>query len=359
MGFRHIIDLLISEKKLIVGHNCFLDIAHIYEKFIGPLPFSIEEFVLSVNKILPSIIDTKHIISSNHVIQHLMKKSKKSLSSAFSLLCPKINSDSQNSSSAHSFVKVDVQADEIGSSYWNSGTKHEAGFDAFMTGCVFAQSCNHLGIKFEQGSPITDLTQNDKLKSFINILYPSWNSGTVIDLKTGTEISVSGHKFKYAKVEFTSIALIWGFSSSLKQKDVEECLHKVFGSDSVASVFFIDRSAALIQFRRMELVNEFLLLMEALEKDDGPISVLHPLSKLLEGGIARAADYEVYKEICSSSMSKHLFAEQAEAIGIRWKGRIAPASLGASAPENQSSSKSDSDAQRPHQFSLEEMLGSL
>ncbi|KAL2944986.1 Poly(A)-specific ribonuclease PARN [Bienertia sinuspersici] len=44
-GFRHVIDLLSDEKKLIVGHNCFLDMAHIYDKFFGPLPSTVEEFV--------------------------------------------------------------------------------------------------------------------------------------------------------------------------------------------------------------------------------------------------------------------------------------------------------------------------
>lgn len=344
MGFRHVIDLLMSEKKLIVGHNCFLDIAHIYCKFIGPLPFSMEEFVLSVHKIFPNIIDTKHLITSSQVIQYLMKQSRKSLSSAFSVLCPKVHSDSQNSSS-HSFVKVDVQSDEPGSSYWSSGAKHEAGFDAFMTGCVFAQACSHLGIKFEQDSPEMDLPGNDKLKTYINVLYPSWSSGTVIDLTTGTETSASGQKRKYPKIEFANTALIWGFSSKIKPKDVEECMRKFFGQDSVISVFFIDKTAAFVQFNKKELVNELLVLKSTLEKEDGLISVLHPFSKLLEGGNTHVADYESYKEICGSSMSKFLFADQAEATGIQRKSKIASLSLNTSRPERL--------------FSFEEMLSSL
>ncbi|KAK8949843.1 Poly(A)-specific ribonuclease PARN [Platanthera guangdongensis] len=347
-----------SEKKLIVGHNCFLDMAHIYYKFIGPLPFSMEEFVLSVNKMLPNIIDTKHLITSNHVIQHLMKQSRKSLSSAFSVLCPQIHSDSQNSAS-NSFVKVDVQSDEPGSSYWSSGAKHEAGFDAFMTGCVFAQACSHLGVKFEQNSLVMDLPGNDKLKSYLNILYPSWSTGTVIDLTTGTETSASGHIRKYPKREFANIALLWGFSSKIKPKDVEECMRKFFGKDSVISVFFLDKTAAFVQFNRKELVNELMVLKNTLEKEDGLISVLHPFSKLLEGGKHSCRDYESYKEICGSSMSKFLFADQAEATVIRRKSKIASISLETSSPEHQISSKSDSEIRSGHLFSFEEILNPL
>ena len=138
MGFRHVIDCLVSEQKLIVGHNCFLgtilifgynllafvifvlirlflfdaDIAHVYSKFFGPLPSSMTEFALSVHENFPNIVDTKHLLNSSHALQYLMKKSSKSLSSAFSLLCPEVSSDSVKS--AHAYVKFEVQADEAG-----------------------------------------------------------------------------------------------------------------------------------------------------------------------------------------------------------------------------------------------------
>ncbi|KAK8942849.1 hypothetical protein KSP39_PZI009652 [Platanthera zijinensis] len=114
-----------------------------------------------------------------------------------------------------------------------------------------------------------DLPGNDKLKSYLNILYPSWSSGTVIDLTTGTETSASGDIRKYPKREFANIALLWGFSSKIKPKDVEECMHKFFGKYSVISVFFLDKTAAFLQFNRKELVNELMVLKNTLEKEDG------------------------------------------------------------------------------------------
>lgn len=325
VGFRRVIDILAAEMKLIVGHNCLLDIAHIYSKFIGPLPSAMSDLSHSLHKCFPYIVDTKHLMNACGAIQYQMKKHSKSLSSAFSLLCPKIYSGSQNSAFCH-HVKVEVETDEIGSSSWNSGAKHEAGFDAFMTGCVFAQACCHLGIKFELNSPKIDFVRNDKLQGYMNLLHPSWNSGTVINLSTGIESQESGYKRKYPTVIFSNIVLFWGFPFKLTAKKMKECISKVFGSDSVTSIFFLDSTAALIQFSKKELVNEFLTVKDTLEKNNDALSVLHPLAELLEGDNSRAANYDTYKEICSSSMSRVKFVDQAEALGIRWKTKVEPGS---------------------------------
>lgn len=142
IGFRHVIDLLSSERKLIVGHNCFLgniyslhiefhskilsyflfsgvflivfllmlgaDLAHIYSKFIGPLPSTAEEFVSAVRTYFPSIVDTKVLLNSDDVLSRIMKKGSTSLSKAFSLLCLLPVAPTGTSPR----VKVDVQVDD-------------------------------------------------------------------------------------------------------------------------------------------------------------------------------------------------------------------------------------------------------
>ncbi|KAM0995617.1 hypothetical protein ACFX13_005773 [Malus domestica] len=327
VGFRHVIDLLSSEQKLIVGHNCFLDIAHIYNKFLGPLPSTAEEFVSAVNKYFPHIIDTKVLLNTDNVLQQRMKKSRTSLSSAFALLCPQIALGKKSTDSEVQLcVKVEVQVDDLRSSNWNSGAKHEAGYDAFMTGCVFAQTCSHLGIDFQACLSSEKLPHNEKLQKQINLLYLSWSNGDIIDLTTGKKKAMSSgynnHKKRYEQIMFENIALIWGFPSKLKARDIRECITKVFGPTSVTSVYHLDETAVFIQFSKEKFVSEFLALKETLESSDGPVSVLHPLAGLLEGGSTRAADYETYKEICSSSSAKVLFADQAEAVGIKWKTKL-------------------------------------
>lgn len=220
------------------------------------------------------------------------------------------------------------------SSNWNSGAMHEAGYDAFMTGCVFAQACSHMNIDFKLHSPSTVLAHNEKLQKHMNLLYLCWNNGAIVDLSSGkvTPDSSGSHvnKRRYPKVTFQNIVLLWGFSSKLKPRELRECISKVFGPESVTSIYYLDKTAAFIQFSREELVTDFLVLKEILEGRNDPISVLHPLSKLLEGGNTHAANYEVYKQICSSANSRILFADQANSVGIKLRKELDTQELGSS-----------------------------
>ncbi|MFS7888562.1 putative poly(A)-specific ribonuclease [Helianthus anomalus] len=341
IGFRHVIDLLSSEQKLIVGHNCFLDIAHICRKFVGPLPSSLEEYVPLVQNTFPFIIDTKILLNANNILQLKMKKSSTSLAKAFAILCPHIASGVGSFGSAlNSSVAVEVQVGDMRSSNWNSGAKHEAGYDAFMTGCIFAQSCNHLGIDFTSHSM---LTKQDKLQHYINHLYLSWSSGDIVDLKSGqtrTESSaLNSYKTQQPKILFPNIVIIWGFSSKLKAREIKESLTKVFGLTSVTSIFHLDKTAVFVQFSKPELVSDFLKLKSEMEKKkNDAIYVLHPFSDLLEGGLTGAACYEVYKEICESPVSKVLFADQAEAVCVNSEAKV----LGSMAHKTDSFADSES-----------------
>nr|WDD38921.1 specific ribonuclease PARN [Fagopyrum tataricum] len=319
VGFRQVIDLLSTENKLIVGHNCFLDVAHIYNKFFGPLPKTAEEFVSCVHKHFPQIIDTKILLNTSDKLQQLMKKSSTSLSSAFNVLCPEIVSGKSIALGPQQCVKVEIQVDDQRSTSWNSGIKHEAGYDAFMTGCVFAQCCSQLGIDFHSNNDKQSVAESEKLVKYKNLLYLSWNSGDLINLSTGEVESagLSTSRRRFSSILYSNVVVIWGFPSKLKVSQIRECLCKVFGMDSVASIYHLDETAVFVQFTREDLVSHFLELKENLEERNDPISVLHPLSKLLEGGKMHATAYETYKEMCSSPISKGLFADQAEAVGVK------------------------------------------
>ncbi|GMN62342.1 hypothetical protein TIFTF001_031427 [Ficus carica] len=326
IGFRHVVDLLSSEQKLIVGHNSFLDIAHVYNKFIGPLPLTAEEFVSSLSKYFPHIIDTKMLLNTHPVLQQRMKKSKTSLSSAFTLLCPHI---SLSFAALESNVKVEVEVDDLRSSNWNSGAKHDAGYDAFMTGCIFAQACSYIGIDFKLHLPSESLALNEKLKEHINLLYLSWTNADIIDLTNGNKVTESVESYRkkrYSKIVFDNVVLIWGFPSDLKARHIRECISKAFGPTSVTSVYQLDATAVFVQFAKPELVSDFLNLKEALEKSNDPISILNPLTELLKGGNTRAATYETYKEICSAPISKVLFGDQAEVFGTKRRTKLVESS---------------------------------
>ncbi|KAH1054293.1 hypothetical protein GLYMA_08G330300v4 [Glycine max] len=343
VGFRHVIDLLSSEQKLIVGYNCFLDIAHVYSKFIGPLPGSPDEFVASVNKCFPHIVDTIILLNTNLMFQEKMKRSRKSLASAFTLFCPQIAAGSRSTDlGSLSHVKVDVEVDGSRSCSWNPGGKHEAGYDAFMTGCIFAQLCSDLGIDFKLRDSSNQLALNEKLQKYVNRLYLSWIHGDIIDLNTGNKVADSSpsHSLKkrYPTILFENIVIIWGFPSKLKANEVRECISKAFGPTSVVSVFHLDATAAFVQFSKTELVSDFLLVKDSLERSDGAISVLHPLSKLLEGGNTCAANYDTYNEICGSPLSEGLFADQAKKVGIKWKTKLTECKVASRGEEHENPS---------------------
>lgn len=196
-----------------------------------------------------------------------------------------------------------------------------------MTGCVFAQLCSHLGIDFKLHESLQNLALNEKIQKYVNILYLSWIHGDLIDLSTGEKIadfSDTHNKFKNRcqKILFENVVLLWGLSSKLKTSEVRECMSKAFGPTSVVSVCRMDETAVFVQLSKTHLVSDFLKLKDTLERDDTPISVLHPLAKLLEGGNTCAADYDTYKEICCSPLSEILFADQAKAVGIKWKTKL-------------------------------------
>lgn len=199
-----------------------------------------------------------------------------------------------------------------------------------MTGCVFAQACSHLGIDFKQQSSSENLAHNEKLQEHINLLYLSWTNGEIINLSTGNRTSESlpssKHQSHHPKILFECIVLVWGFPSHLKAWEIRECISKVYGPTSVISVYHLDETAVFVQFSRAEMVTKFLDLKESLDRNNDPISVLHPLAKLLEGGNTCAGSYETYKEICSSTVSKVLFANQAKAVGFKWKTKLVESS---------------------------------
>ncbi|CAM8903638.1 unnamed protein product [Rhodiola kirilowii] len=318
VGFRHVIDLLSSEQKLIVGHNCFLDLAHIYSKFIGTLPSSAEEFVSGVHNCFPYIIDTKVLLDADGYLQYLMKNSSTSLSKAFAKFCPQDATELQYvSSSIKTRVKVEVQVDELSSSSWNSGAKHEAGYDAFMTGCIFAQACSHLGFDFTTHSSSTSMAHTKYLQKHVNLLYISWKSGDIIDLcqQKIADLSVSNAR-KYPAVVFPNILVIWGFPQNMKLNDIRKSISKALGATSITSIRSLDDTTVFVQFSNEELVSKFLDIKDKFKHQSDIISLLHPLSSLLDGGKTRFASYEVYKEICSHHTSKVRFADQAEALGF-------------------------------------------
>ncbi|CAF0809101.1 unnamed protein product [Adineta steineri] len=129
-------------RKTIVGHNCFLDWLIIYDKFVDNLPLKFEEFHTLMNKnFLFSMFDTKYL--ALEMKQYLFTRQNRSnisnyvetlsmstsLSSLYDLLISKYYENLV-------FLKPVIEITST-DRYKNEVWKHEAGYDAYMSGIVF------------------------------------------------------------------------------------------------------------------------------------------------------------------------------------------------------------------------------
>jgi CAF1 family ribonuclease len=52
-----------SRRRILVGHNCFMDLIYLYRCFIGELPSRLEDFQELIREMFPAVVDTKYIAS--------------------------------------------------------------------------------------------------------------------------------------------------------------------------------------------------------------------------------------------------------------------------------------------------------
>ncbi|KAJ3435950.1 poly(a)-specific ribonuclease pnldc1 [Anaeramoeba flamelloides] len=116
-------ELFLNFNKILVGHNCFLDVFHLISSFVGPLPKDFSEGKKKMLEIFPNIFDTKLIteITDQSILGKIGKNST-GLGTLFT--------DTQD----HELPKIKFE--EEFTSYVSSNSCHEAGYDAYMTGFI-------------------------------------------------------------------------------------------------------------------------------------------------------------------------------------------------------------------------------
>jgi len=67
VGVRRIIDAIAAARLPVVGHNCYLDLMHVYAKFVGDLPPRLGDWCCRLHEIFPAIFDTKHVLSGSQL----------------------------------------------------------------------------------------------------------------------------------------------------------------------------------------------------------------------------------------------------------------------------------------------------
>uniref|UniRef100_T1IEU5 Uncharacterized protein n=1 Tax=Rhodnius prolixus TaxID=13249 RepID=T1IEU5_RHOPR len=121
-----------SEGKLIVGHNMLLDICHIINAFLDPLPSDYHEFKEMVHALFPNLVDTKFMCSEeplndlvpSTVLEHLLNTVHKR-----PFILPEIINGEEK-------CTFNLNKDNL---------LHHAGYDAFITGICFLSTLHYLG----------------------------------------------------------------------------------------------------------------------------------------------------------------------------------------------------------------------
>jgi len=137
VGFRHIFKLLVASKKPLIGHNCLYDLLFMMNAFEGALPATLAAFKAQMQQMFPCVYDTK-----------LLAKSKafegRFSNTGLEPLYLDIRTNSLRMPVKLPLGFTDYRQDVL-ESYSRGGKAHEAAYDAYITGFVFAQLKHELG----------------------------------------------------------------------------------------------------------------------------------------------------------------------------------------------------------------------
>lgn len=160
LGFRRVIKLILDRMRAhgsdhkkqctLLGHNMFLDLAHIMHKFVCPLPDSIEEFRRLVHEHFPSVIDTKYLVLQDEYLSKYVFHRSTTLEHLFD------GARYQLRPSTNELFFCDHEyffGVLLGRKRTSHGQLHSAGWDAFMTGYSFVQISAHIAQRSASQTP--------------------------------------------------------------------------------------------------------------------------------------------------------------------------------------------------------------
>lgn len=138
-GLRLLLKEISTSKKLIVGHNCLLDLLYLIKQCFETIPEDFNQFKTLTHQIFPNIIDTKFIGSSEK----------------FRDLFPStvLNQFYQRLTEAP-FEPVEFTFENPYCTYsFDNPKEHEAGYDSFLTGYCLLVILKHLKVSLNNFEP--------------------------------------------------------------------------------------------------------------------------------------------------------------------------------------------------------------
>ncbi|EFJ28195.1 hypothetical protein SELMODRAFT_451150 [Selaginella moellendorffii] len=333
VGFRQVIDAISESKKPIVGHNCVLDLAHIYNKFIGPLPDNYSGFCNVIHELFPAVIDTKYMLK--------VLRTSISTTSLYPVYSYYFGEDAKKNTKtkAHSTVNVEI-ADGF-HKYSDAELKHEAGFDAYMTGAIFAQLWRTVVSNPTEFYALSKkiLRGTHAISEFSNLLYMGWAGHFVLDLKTGKEAKGSKalperESYSARRPASDAAVIVWSQdpvgSSRQLQKLVKSCFEETQFSSEV-EVIPVSENAAFLAFKSLRSSEEFSQALESIKTKRKKLNTI--AARLSSSGL-EGARFGTFEKLCKSELSTFNIGDAIQSINCFSDDELAASIENADAPDD-------------------------
>ncbi|XP_047741055.1 poly(A)-specific ribonuclease PARN-like isoform X2 [Hyalella azteca] len=193
IGFSHIVFHLLKTGKPIVGHNCILDVMHLVDKCLQPVPLDLNSFKELYKANFTLLYDTKLLTVGAPFAHQMENTSLERVYKFASSSCPKLTT-------LKGCRSYNLKSQE--------GTKeHDAGFDAFMTAVAFVGVVRKLGGPRKREKSLLDSPhlKNVANRTYLmqicdmNALHLAGDDG-VVD-RTGVFVVTSSFELRFSQVK--------------------------------------------------------------------------------------------------------------------------------------------------------------
>ncbi|CAM9190358.1 unnamed protein product, partial [Ectocarpus fasciculatus] len=226
-GFRLVFDALVEAKKPLVGHNLLFDLLFMLKWVYGPLPETFTELKDLLGELFPTIYDTKYLAASG-----VMGAPLTGMSTTLS--------DVYKQFEQALVVECAITTAEGFPEYLNTESAasrqfHNAGYDAFCTGCVFAREASTLDRQQAAtagDAPVDWRKATNKMLFMMRSLYHmSLNPG-----ESDGPVKVTGLIYQ-----------VTGFAKETKTDDIHGVFTKAFECEVTAvEVMWVDNNAFFV-----------------------------------------------------------------------------------------------------------------
>ncbi|PKA59514.1 Poly(A)-specific ribonuclease PARN-like [Apostasia shenzhenica] len=248
-GFRQVIDLISASHKPVISHNCLHDFSFIHQKFLGPLPSTLSEFMCSLRLLFSTVVDVNHLLEE---ISPLRK--------------------AKNISSSHRYLKrqffVPIEL-EFPHQIEDESGNH--GHNVLKIITLFVELSKLLSIPTEEHA---------------NIFHPT--SISLQELGDNEDDDPNFWKDVARRLSTDNVIFLWGFGGADYAAEIKR---RFFQLDDEVDVQMVDKTCAVVVFKRTGSAETLLKELCSMETVSGA------LKEMVADGL-RFAGYDAYRKIC-------------------------------------------------------------